>query len=188
VFVRLHLALFPSGGPFLSSLNVHVYLRCLPPSGTLGPRPCRCSETWLTGRAGGPGLSRAAFISGRFGSLAMPCAEVTHPCVGQGRMLQSEPLAGAWPCFVACVCDCTWLCFWLVGHFPRFSLYVTLSAVPGFVSGWRALSSVFLCVKSIAVVCVRRRVRRSVRRRSNLSELRTQKALRRVAMAGTRCV
>jgi hypothetical protein len=51
VFVRLHLALFPAGGPFLPSLSVNRYKhRAL--------------------HAGGPGLSRARLISGELWELS----------------------------------------------------------------------------------------------------------------------
>jgi hypothetical protein len=51
VFVRLHLALFPAGGPFLPSLSVN--------------------DISTDVQAGGPGLSRAAFISGVLRELSV---------------------------------------------------------------------------------------------------------------------
>jgi hypothetical protein len=52
--------------------------------------------------------------------LARPSTAVVHacfaPCVwvwGFGSALHCV----AWPCFVACVCDCTWFRFWLAGLF-----------------------------------------------------------------------
>jgi hypothetical protein len=42
VFVRLHLALFPAGGPFLPSLYVNLYITCIPTADTIA-MTCR----WL---------------------------------------------------------------------------------------------------------------------------------------------
>jgi hypothetical protein len=46
-------------------------------------------------QAGGHGLSQAAKNSrGRSGSLALPCAGATRPCVGRARASRREPPAG----------------------------------------------------------------------------------------------
>jgi hypothetical protein len=45
-------------------------------------------------QAGGPGLSRAASSRGRSGSLTLPFAWATRPCVGRMRTSQRVPLAG----------------------------------------------------------------------------------------------
>jgi hypothetical protein len=92
-------------------------------------------------QAGGPGLSRAAFISGALWELSVALCRATRPCVVRARKSRRVPLARprcavspgprlrlfgpvlrpvcgfgvfgsaslcvAWPCYVACLCDCT---------------------------------------------------------------------------------
>jgi hypothetical protein len=69
---------------------------------------------------------------GRPGSSALPFAGATRPCVGRARTSRRVPLAG-----LRCA----------VSPGPRLGLFA-----PGFVSGWRAFSSVSLC-KSIVYTC-----------------------------------
>jgi hypothetical protein len=66
------------------------------PSGALGPRPCRCSGTWPTRQCRLAGLASRGPPSsrGRFGSLALPFAWATRPCVGRARTSRRVPPAG----------------------------------------------------------------------------------------------
>jgi hypothetical protein len=79
-------------------------------------------------QAGGPGLSRAAFISGRSGSLALPLAGATHPYVGRARTSRRVPLAG-----LRCA----------VSPGPRLRLF---RPVPRPVCGFGVFGSASLCV------------------------------------------
>jgi hypothetical protein len=73
VFVQLHLALFPAGGPFLPSLSVNILL--------------------MRSRLGALASLGTPSIGGRSGSSTLPCAAVTR--FGPVRLVQ--PYQGVWP-------------------------------------------------------------------------------------------
>jgi hypothetical protein len=104
--------------------------------------------------ASGPGLSRAAFISGALWELSVALcrgnvslcqsgayvatraagrtAQQVDACLAPRmwvRGLGSALLCAPSPCFVACVCDCTEFCFRLAGLFFRLPLSIYVSAV-----------------------------------------------------------
>jgi hypothetical protein len=165
-------SLFPAGGPFLLSLYVSL---CILSRACLAPRVyvwgvwfgfgLRCVALlcgvfvrlhltlFPAGGAFRPSLSVNLYSRGRSGSLALPFAGATRPCVGRARTSRRVPLAGP-RCAVSpdprrglfrpvsrpvCGFGC------LVRlRFALRSLAVwrVCAIAPSFVSGWRALSSV----------------------------------------------
>jgi hypothetical protein len=81
VFVRLHLALFPAGGPFLPSLSVNTYIRAAFISGALRELSvalCRGNASLC--RSGAYVATSAAGRAPMRG-LAQPSAEVVLACL-----------------------------------------------------------------------------------------------------------